>query len=197
MIFNLADINLDQIGQTLKDGGIGVMPSDTVYGIFTSALNNTSVENLYLIRKRDLNKPFIILISSLDDLEIFKISLNNYQRQFLEKVWPNPVSVILPCEDKRFFYLHRGTNSLSFRFPKLKWLQSLLKKSGPLVAPSANLAGRPTAQNIKDARKYFKNEIDFYIDAGEIKSPPSIIIQLGHQSFKTIRQGNFNFSACL
>jgi len=130
------------IAEILKSGGIGVMPTDTIYGLVGSALSKKTVLRIYKVRQRDLRKPFIVLIGSLGDLKKFGVKLNPRHLAFLRKIWPGPVSVILPCTGREFYYLHRGTRSLAFRLPKDKGLINLLKKTGPLVAPSANIARR-------------------------------------------------------
>ncbi|MDP3732970.1 MAG: L-threonylcarbamoyladenylate synthase [Candidatus Daviesbacteria bacterium] len=162
----------------LKKGEIGVMPTDTIYGIVGSALNPQTVEKIYQLRKRAKNKPFIILISSLDDLKKFDIKLSKEQEVFLKKIWPNPVSVVL--------------HSLAFRIPKNEKLLALLREVGPLVAPSANIEGEPPAQNIAQAKKYFGTSVAFYIDGGSIITEPSSLIELEDDgSFNILRQGNF------
>ncbi|MBI2019830.1 threonylcarbamoyl-AMP synthase [Candidatus Daviesbacteria bacterium] len=189
-----------KIVNLLKNGGVGVMPTDTIYGIVGSALLPQTVEKIYQLRKRSLNKPFIILICSLNDLNHFNIKLSAAQKKFLEKIWPNPLSVVLSCQDENFKYLHRGTNSLAFRLPKDKKLLELLKKVGPLVAPSANIAGEKPAANINEAKKYFSDRVDFYyevarspyLDNGHIPSNASTLVELGKDgSYKIIRQGQF------
>lgn len=179
------------VNNQLKNGGIVVMPTDTIYGIVGSALNPETVEKIYQLRKRASNKPFIILVSSLDDLKKFDIQLTDEQKEFLEKIWPNPVSVVLPCEDEKFKYLHRGTKSLAFRIPKNRWLLKILEQTGPLVAPSANFEGEKPSETIKQAKKYFGNNIAFYLDGGRVKATPSTIIEVGVNSVKTLRQGSF------
>lgn len=176
----------------LKKGKIGVMPTDTIYGIVGSALNPQTVEEIYTLRKRDKDKPFIILISSINDLKKFEVKLTKEQKDFLEKNWPNPLSVILVVNAKEFKYLHRGKNSLAFRMPKNRRLLDILKRVGPLVAPSANMAGEKPAEAVEEAKKYFEDRVSFYIDGGEVKSKPSTIIQLYEDGTRIIiRQGNF------
>lgn len=148
----------------LKNGGVGIIPTDTIYGIVGSALNPETVEKIYKLRKRSKNKPFIILISSLNDLKKFDVTLTKEQENFLKKIWPNPVSVVL--------------HNLAFRMPKNKKLLELLRVVGPLVAPSANIAGAKPAQTIDQAKKYFGDKVDFYLDGGRIESEPSTLIQL-------------------
>lgn len=172
-----------------------MMPTDTIYGIVGSALNPLTVEEIYTLRKRDTSKPMIILISALDDLLDFDIAITSSQKDFLTRIWPNPVSVILPCPLDRFSYLHRGKKSLAFRMPDNKNLLKVLQKVGPLVAPSANIEREKPAETISEAKKYFQKKISFYVDGGKLESTPSTIIRL-YEDGKTIilREGSFRFS---
>ena len=67
---------------------------------------------------------------------------------------------------------------MAFRVPKNLWLRRLLSKTGPLVAPSANLEKKRPAGTIKEAKEYFKDKVDFYFDKGKIKGKPSIILEI-------------------
>ena len=176
----------------LKQGGIGVLPTDTLYGIVGSALNQQTVERIYKLRRRSLNKPMIILISFLADIERFKIYPNEKISNFLKNIWPNSVSVILHCANEDFKYLHRGTNTLAFRIPDNNQLLNLLKQTGPLVAPSANFEGEKPASTIKEAKNYFGDNVDFYIDAGILDSPPSTLIKIDGEKITVLRQGSFS-----
>ena len=175
----------NSIIEKLKRGEVIIIPTDTIYGIVGSALNSQTVERIYKLRKRSSDKPFIILISSIDDLEKFGITLTQKQRDFLQRSWPNPLSVVLSVVGEKFKYLHRGTNSLAFRMPKDERLLDLLKRVGPLVAPSVNFEGEKPAETIDEAKAYFGKDVDFYIDGGVIKSEPSTLIEL-------LENGNFN-----
>jgi tRNA A37 threonylcarbamoyladenosine synthetase subunit TsaC/SUA5/YrdC len=144
------------------------------------------------------------LIGDISELNKFSIVLSESQKNTLEKYWfassgvegSNPTSIVLDCDDDAFTYLHRGTKTLAFRLPAQKDLQNLLLKTGPLIAPSANLEGLPPARNISEARGYFgdlvdpvrgregsqqpstSNGVDLYVDGGEITSKASRVIRL-------------------
>lgn len=187
----LPKVRMLPLVKILKAGKIAVIPTDTIYGIVGSALNPQTVERIYTLRKRAKDKPFIILISSLDDLDKFNIKLTKNQKVFLQNNWPNPLSVVLPCGD--FEYLHRAKFSLAFRMPKNKNLLQILKQVGPLVAPSANIAGEKYAENINEAKKYFGNNVNYYINGGTIKSESSTLIRLEQNGkWNIIRQGKFH-----
>lgn len=182
------------LSSALKSGKIVVIPTDTIYGIVGSALIRKTVEKIYQLRKRNLEKPFIILISDLNDLNHFNIKLSQKQKDLLQKIWPNPVSVILPVTLRRWNYLHRGTQTLAFRMPKNENLLELLARVGPLVAPSANFEGEKSAQTLQEAKRYFGNNVDLYLDGGKLMSKPSTIVQLQDEKLSIIRQGAFMIS---
>lgn len=162
----------------LEPDSIMVYPTDTIYGILGNALSKSVVSKIYKIKGRDENKPFIILISKIEDLKLFGIKISKEQQTFLKSVWPGKVSVILPCTSKKFSYLHRGTNSLAFRLPKKKFLQALLQKTGPLVAPSANPQALPPAKTIREAKNYFGDTVDMYVSGGKLEGKSSTLISL-------------------
>lgn len=158
----------------IQTGEVGVIPTDTIYGIVGSALSPKIVERIYTLKGRDEHKPFIILIGKEEQLSLFSITERNISYWKEER----PTSVIFKIVDEKWQYLHRGTNSLAFRFPQNKELQEFLKETGPLVAPSANPQGEEPASTIDEAKEYFADTVDFYIDGGVKEGTPSRIISL-------------------
>ncbi len=175
--------------QTLCNGGVGVIPTDTLYGIVGSALSKKTVERIYTVRHRDSDKPLIVLIGSIDDVSLFGIHLHSFEQKIVSTVWPGKVSVVIPCAQKKFTYLHRGTKSIAFRMPRHQGLLRLLVRTGPLVAPSANTQGHDPAYTIAEAHAYFRENVDFYVDVGERHSPPSTLISLDTSGVRVVREG--------
>ena len=174
----------------LNDGGIAVIPTDTIYGVVAKARDRKAVTRLYALRRKTPNKPFIILISSVKDLAQFGIRPDRKTAEFLTSVWPGKVSVILPCLGKTFSYLHLGTATLAFRLPKSKSLLALLKETGPLVAPSANREGEKPAETIAEAKKYFGDEVDLYIGGNKkMRGKPSTLVSLVTGTPVVLREG--------
>lgn len=162
----------------LQQGGLAVMPTDTVYGIVGRAEDALVVESVYQARQRSPEKPCIILIGDISELEKFSINLTEVQKEKLKEYWPGPVSIILDCANDKFEYLHRGTDTLACRLPAQEELRKFLLETGPLIAPSANTEGSPVAKNVDEAKKYFRDQVDFYMDGGEIQGNPSRVIRL-------------------
>lgn len=176
--------------KVLKNGGVIIAPTDTLYGILARAEDKKAVERIYKIKGRDKTKPFIILITDIKDLNKFGVEHSN----ILQNVGMFPkgkkVSFILLCNSKKFEYLHRGSKSLAFRIvsKRNKSLYSLIQKTGPLVAPSANPQGLDPAKTIVQAKKYFGDKIDLYINAGTRNAKPSTIISLTEGRPKILRK---------
>lgn len=180
---------LRDMARLLNRGLIGVMPTDTLYGIVARADNRAAVAKLYRLRQRKSSRPFIILISSIRDLAGFGVQLDDYTTKALARFWPGKVSVVLRCGDPELKYLHRGGETLAFRLPDSRHLRMLIKQTGPLVAPSANLEGYSPSATIIEAREYFGDKISFYADAGEKDSPPSTLIKIQNKHIFVLRKG--------
>lgn len=172
-----------------KNGKIGVIASDTLYGIMGSALLPEVVEKIYELRGRDRKKPLIVLIGDPADLSLFGISPSPEEKTIMEKYWPGAVTIVLPCALEKFEYLHRGTGTIAFRVPNNEKLLEILKENGPLVAPSANTEGKEPAHTIEEAKNYFGDTVDFYEDSGELTGLPSTLIALENAKIRVLRKG--------
>lgn len=172
-------LSSERLVEIIKKGGVGVIPTDTIYGLVGKALSRKTVKRVYKLKQRNPKKPSIILISKIDDLKLFGIKLDENTKKFLQKYWPGKVSVILPC----------GTKTLAFRLPNYPELVDLLNKTGPLIAPSANPESEEPAKTIKEAKNYFGEKVDFYVDIGRLESLPSTLISIKRGRAEILRQG--------
>jgi tRNA threonylcarbamoyl adenosine modification protein (Sua5/YciO/YrdC/YwlC family) len=170
--------------EVLQNGGVAVILTDTVYGIVCRADDRLAVERLYGLKHRQ-NNPGPVIASSIDQLVNLGI-----KRRYLTAVsqfWPGKVSIEIPHD---LDYLNQNTGRQAFRVVDDKELQKILDKTGPLLTSSANLPGQPTAKNIDEAKKYFNDKIDFYLDGGEAKDKkPSTLIRIVDDAVEVVRQG--------
>ncbi len=175
----------------LSRGEIVVSPTDTIIGILGDALNKKTVEYIYKVKKRNPEKPYIILIPDISYLTLFGIHPSVKEKILLES---KGITVVLNLpEHKReeLEYLHRGKGSLAFRIPDEKKLIEILKKiRKPVVAPSANPEGKTPAKSIKEAVNYFGNKVSLYFDI-ELngKTEPSTIVKVEDGYIKILREG--------
>lgn len=174
----------------IGEGRLGVIPTDTLYGIVCQALRPESVERLYRVRGRSPSKPCIVLIPTLGSLEHFGITPGRDVRARLLEWWPGAVSVVLPVSDGEFAYLHRGLGTVAFRVPDHPALRATLEKTGPLIAPSANPEGSPPATTIEEAERYFGKNSDVYLDGGRLSGEPSTLVAFDDGRPVVLRQGS-------
>src|SRR3989338_4790487 len=153
------DTDIEHAIEFLQNGGVGILPTETLYGLVASAFDPDAVDRIYDLKQRHHNKPLIVLISDLAQLEQFGIVVSNQLEDKLRTYWPGPYSIILLTIDEQFEYIHRGTNSIGFRMPDESNLLDLITQTGPLVAPSANPEGLPPARTISEARAYFGTDV--------------------------------------
>jgi L-threonylcarbamoyladenylate synthase len=183
------------LAAALDNGGVVVMPSDTVYGMMARASDQAAVERMYKLRGRAPEKPFIILIA--DTWQIIDIARwSDSHKKLAKKYWPGPLSLVAPTTDKTPQYLHRGTSTLAYRVPDFPELQKLLSTTGPLIAPSANPEGHPTATTVAEAYGYFGDAVDGYVDGGTLAghAPSTVAGVQNNGKLHIFRQGALRIS---
>lgn len=176
----------DQLIGRLKQGAVGVMLTDTVYGLVCRADDPAAVARLYALKHRE-HKPGTVIAGRLQQL--IDLGLKARYLKAVEYLWPNPVSVVIPCDDAHA-YLHQGKRSLAVRIPADESLRGLLTQTGPLLTSSANLPGESPATTIAEARAYFGEGVDFYADGGTVgEHLPSTVIRVVDDAIEVLRPG--------
>lgn len=153
---------VDQITKALLGGGIVIIRTDTIYGIIARAADEKAVEKVYDVKQRERNKQCIVLIASTADVPAHAELIRRITTT--EKI---PTSVVVPASDEPEWLL-RGGDSVAYRVVKNELLREVIEKVGPVIAPSANPESKPPAKNIAEAKKYFGNSVDLYVDGGEV-----------------------------
>ncbi|HEX9153816.1 MAG TPA: L-threonylcarbamoyladenylate synthase, partial [Candidatus Saccharimonadales bacterium] len=171
----------------LLAGGVGVMPTDTIYGLVARAADKNAVARLYELKKRE-HKPGTIIAANIQQLA--ELGVEKAHLDQVAKWWPNPLSVVVPTSDG-LFYLHLGLDSLPMRIPKDDQLRKLLEQTGPLLTSSANHTNMPGSNNISEAYAYFADDVDFYLDGGDLSGrPPSTLIHINpDKTISVLRDG--------
>jgi len=180
-------MNLDwkKAEKILKNDGVVVLPTDTLYGLISSVFSKKGLERIYKIKNRDKTKPLIVLISTFDQLKDLNIKGD------FSKIFQPKVSILLKCKSPKFKYIHRGTGEIAFRLisKKNNNLYNLIESVGPVVAPSANRESEKPAKTIKEAKKYFGESVDLYINGGKKVGEPSTLVRIKDGGIEILRQG--------
>lgn len=165
------------IADVLNQGGIVVLRTDTIYGIVTRADNRKNCDTIFAMKQRDADKSCIILLG--DENQMWDaVSRDAYRaaKTLLDDTYPTSVIVPIGQNTPHWLVHHdQQQDDVAFRIPSTQpWLIELLERTGPLIAPSANLQGLPPAGNTQEAYEYFGDAVDLYVDGGTVgPSEPS------------------------
>ncbi len=179
-------VTYDKVIKQLMNGKVGIMPTDTVYGIVARADDKHAVQKMYALKKRE-KKPGTLIAANTQQLVELGVTQSNIDK--VSKWWPNPLSAVLPIDGHN--YLHQGVTTLAMRVVAQPELSKLLEQTGPLITSSANQPSKPPATNIDEAVAYFGDSIDFYLDGGTIANvQPSTIVRPTDDGLEVLRQGS-------
>jgi len=186
------DKKIKQSIEILRNGGIVIFPTDTVYVIGCRLDYESSLERLFKIRKRPLEKAVLAVVSDIQMAEKYVKVDKEVKSKFIDKYWPGSLTIILPCFENKVPHIARsGGTTLAVRQTNHKVLLKLINGVGvPLVAPSANFAGDPTPQRFSDINKNLIDLSDFAINLPSGGQRPSTIIDCSKKPWKIIRQGD-------
>jgi len=185
---NCDDEGIEKTFQVIKNGGIVIFPTDTVYGIGCNPYNVNAIEKIYEIKSREKIKSLPVLAYSLDIVK--KITdIDTFTEKIIKKYWPGPLTLILELTDKKLKKSLKLDNKIAVRIPDSKCTLKLLKKCGLLVGTSANISGNPSSTDPKECLKNIIN-YDIFVNGGTITSKgESTIIEIENEEIKIIRKG--------
>lgn len=160
--------SLKEASLVLKQGGLVIFPTETVYGIGANGLDERAVLKIYEAKGRKSDNPLILHISNLDMLKDIVTEISPIEKELMTKFWPGPLTIILPKKDNVPNIVSAGLKTVGVRFPKNPIANTLIELTGvPIAAPSANISGRPSGTNISDIKDEFENKVDYIIDGGD------------------------------
>ena len=188
---NIDYTKLKEPAKIIKDGGIVVFPTETVYGIGVNGLNEKALKKLYEVKQRPLNKPISLLVNSIEMINQLTKNITKLEYALMEEFFPGPLTIILQKKDIVPDILTANSDTVGIRMPSNKVTLKLIEYAGvPIATPSANLSGKPTGTNFKDIIKDFDGKADYFIDGKISKTGfASTIIKVTDGIPNILRQG--------
>jgi tRNA threonylcarbamoyl adenosine modification protein (Sua5/YciO/YrdC/YwlC family) len=171
-----------QAAKVLMDGGLVIIPTETVYGIAANALDKKALQRLYKIKNRPKDKPFSMLIAQENKVQELARDVPVAAYKLMRKFWPGPLTVILKSVTQ---------GEVGLRMPdNLVALAIITQLEVPLVCPSANISDQPAPVNFQQAIKDMDGRVDLAIDAGSSKvGLESTVVDLSIQPPQIVRSG--------
>ncbi len=161
----------------LEKGAVYALPTDTVYGLSCALDDIDAVQEIRRMKERDSQKPMIVLVSTMRDLEKCGIRPSEQHIDFLKRIWPGPVSVVFAQAQPQHAHLAYN-DTLAVRMPLREDLRAFIARVGPIVSTSANLSGEKPATTLEEVQTLFGENLKGVVDTGECNNPPSTVVQI-------------------
>lgn len=179
----------------LKNGGLVIFPSDTVYGLLVDATNEKAVEKLIAFKNRPPGKAISVFVADEKMMSEY-VEITTKSTSLLKHILPGPFTVILPSKHKVSKQLESEKGTLGIRIPDYQLVNALVKAFGkPITATSANLGGKSPHYSVESLLHQVPKQkqalIDLIVDAGQLPhNKPSTVVDVSAPDMKVLRQGD-------
>lgn len=176
--------------EALLNGGVVAFPTETVMGLGVIYNNPDAYEKLNKIKGRPENKPYTLMVKSVDDIKYFA-NISDATQRVIDVFMPGPLTILVPLKKNSVpTYVTHGTEVIGIRVPTNEEAIKLLEEVEiPLLVPSANKSGEAPCLNSQETLNVFGDEIDFIITGKALKEQPSTIVDLTEKEVKVVREG--------
>ena len=175
----------------LRNGGVIIYPTDTLYGFGVLINNQHAVEKLYRIKKRQRQKPFSVLINRFSQVEDLCGPLTDYERTICNALFPGKVTLLIKVKKKPDIPALSGLDKIGFRYPQSRLCDDLINHSGiPISSSSVNISEGPNMSEVSEIAAAFSSDVDLILDSGPVNSlKGSTVLDISAVSVKMIREG--------
>ena len=180
--------------EILKNGGLIAFPTDTVFGLAVLASNKEAVAKLQEVKRRPDNKPFPMMVSSLDQIEAVA-NLTMRDRQIITRWMPGALTLVLNKKKTYRDDQQPQFPTVGVRMPKDEWILEVIQGVGPLLVPSANISDDPPATTFEEVYKSFDGLIDGIVVGKTNHAMPSTVLDASSETLKVLRQGDITLES--
>lgn len=160
--------DLERAAQLIKEGRLVAFPTETVYGLGAAIFNPSAIASIFTVKGRPSDNPLIAHMSSLEQVHQMAIEVPDSFYLLANSFFPGPLTVVLKRNPQVPSIISAGLNSIALRLPSHPIASKLISLVGePLVAPSANLSGKPSSTQLKHVLEDFDGKIAAVIEGGQ------------------------------
>lgn len=177
---------IKESAKVIKNGGLAVLPTETVYGIAVNLEDKKAIERIYEIKGRDKNKPLSIHIADIEDVDKYACEVLPYAWRLIYKFWPGPLTTILKS---------KTDGTIGLRLPRCEITRQIIRQSDVKIGmPSANKSNNSAPRNVKEVLRNLDGLIDLILDCGETElGKESTVVDLISKEPKLLRKGAIDF----
>jgi L-threonylcarbamoyladenylate synthase len=169
---------IEEVSTLLLEGGVAVLPTDTVYGLSTAAESATGLARVRELKSRDITNALPVFVADMSQARAVA-KFNPAAEKLAAEFWPGALTLVLERRPGIAWDLGGSPQTIGIRCPKGLFLQEICRRAGPITATSANRSGEIEARNVEEAVSVFGSGVDIYVDGGPSQaSAPSTVVKL-------------------
>ncbi len=174
--------DIKEAADILKEGGLVIIPTDTVYGIAANSANKETIERLSEIKKRPKDKPFSLHLALKEDVRKYAVDILPAAYRLMDSFWPGPLTLVLKA---------RNNGKVGIRIPDDKIALAIIREADvPVVCPSANLSGKDAPRTAREALRDLEGLVELVVDAGQtLLGKESTVVDASALPVKVLREG--------
>jgi L-threonylcarbamoyladenylate synthase len=183
--------DVERVIEAVKAGDPVLLPTDTVYGLVTSAHREDYSTRVYRLKGREATQPTALLAASIEDLFVCVPELEGRSEVIVRALLPGPYTLILPNPARRFRWLTGvRTDAIGVRVPDLpEASRRVVDAAGCVMATSANDPGGPNPVSLDDVPQRIRDAVAAELDLGPLPGTPSTVIDFSRDEPLVIRDG--------
>jgi len=182
---------LERMAAVVRDGGVIVFPTDTIYGLGCSPDDQAAVERIFGIKQRVEEKGLLLLVPDLESARSLCSTVPTAFERLSAEFWPGPVTFLLPARSNLLRLVTGERGLVGLRNPQSGYLHLLMDTiPGPLVSTSANISGEPPSGRVADLREQLAGQVDLFVDGGDVgEAVASTVVDLSVEPPRVVRAG--------
>ncbi len=179
--------------EILRDGGIIVYPTDTVYGLGCDLFNKRGIEKIYEIKRRSMKQPFSFICADLKDISNYAI-VSNYAYKTMRRMLPGPYTFILEATRLVPKILLTKRKTVGIRVPDNEICLSIVRELGNPIISTSVTTGNEILSDPAEIEKKYGRAVDLVIDGGILATEKSSVVSLVNDVPEIIRMGKGDVS---
>lgn len=177
-------------GRIVAQGGLVVLPTDTVYGLGCDPFNASAVNALFIAKARGRDLPLPVLVHNWRQAIGLVEDVTERAQLLIAEFWPGPLTIVLRESPGIGWDLGYSRGTVAVRMPKQEFALALIERTGPLAVTSANRSGVPTPSTVKEIAEQLAGHVDVFFDSGPSSGgPASTIVDLSGDRVRVLREG--------
>jgi L-threonylcarbamoyladenylate synthase len=184
-------VSVDVAAETIRAGGVVVLPTDTVYGLAATPFQAAPVRALYALKGRGKEQPIALVAADLDTLFELLPELRGRAGVIVRALLPGPLTLVVPNPGRRFAWLTGGRDdAIGIRVPVLSGVAHvLLDRVRVVAATSANRPGDADPSRLEEVPTVILDGVDAVVDGGELPGTPSTVLDFSGDEPRVLREG--------